>query len=210
MVALVAAVVVAVSPAQIHFGDLVTATAQGTGQPSFAPFSVRARHGDTYVLQCLEAACVPGARAHTIRLGHARLRILPRATEAQVQEPLRAFRRETTQLPTSYRIDPNVLLALLLAGATALCAAALRLTAPQLRRLAPGRRDDRTALERALDLVRASAWRGVEDRRRALDLLGRVLANNPRARDAYTLAWSEPEPEEPGIEALVDAVERGA
>ncbi len=202
-----AAVVVALSPARIHFGDLVHATVQGAGQPSFAPFAVRARHGDVYVLQCLDPVCVPGPGGRTLTLGRAQVRIVPRASEGQVARPLRSFRRETRPLPTSYRIAPGLLLALLLCAAAALLGAGAVLAAPFLRRLVPERRDERTPLRRAIDLVRASTRRDPEDRRRALDLLGRALGRATPARDAFALAWSEPAPEASSIESLLDELE---
>ncbi len=208
MVAAAAAVVVALSPARVHFGDLVRATVRGAGQPSFAPFVVRAHHGNEYVLQCLDPACVPGPGGRSVKLGRARVRILPRASEAQVARPLRSFRRETRRLPTSFRIAPGLLLALLLAGAVVLLGAAAVLAAPFGRRLVPERRDERTPLARAVDLVRASARREPEDRRRALDLLGRALGRAAPARDAFALAWSEPAPDPARIESLLEQVER--
>jgi hypothetical protein len=208
--ALVAAVVVALAPTQIHFGDLVTATVRGAGEPSFAPFSVREHRGNTYVLQCLSARCVPGSRGRIVTVGAAHVLIQPRATAAQAQTPLRSFRRETAALPTSYRIDPSLLLALLLAAAGLLFAAAAFFAAPLVRRSLLEPRDRRTPLEHALELVRASAGRGSEDRRRALDLLGRALDRKAAARDAYALAWSEPEPEPHQVEAFADSLEPNA
>ena len=66
MIALAAAVVVSISPNPSHFGELVTAKVQSGPAPSFAPFVVRGRHGGTYVLQCLDPACVPGERLHEL------------------------------------------------------------------------------------------------------------------------------------------------
>jgi hypothetical protein len=72
----------------------------------------------------------------------------------------------------------------------------------------PEPRDDRTPLQRALDLVRESTRRDPRDRRRALDLLARVLGRDPSARRALDLAWSRPDPEPSGISSLVESVER--
>jgi hypothetical protein len=88
-----------------------------------------------------------------------------------------------------------------------LAAAAVLLAVPALRRLIPEPVDDRTPLQRALDLVRASLGRGGEDRRRALDVLGRTLGDDARSRDALSLAWSEPDPEPKRVTELVEAVE---
>jgi hypothetical protein len=53
--------------------------------------------------------------------------------------------------------------------------------------------------------VRASLTRDDEDRRRALDLLGRTLPGE-RGRGALDLAWSKPDPTPDGIEELVERV----
>jgi hypothetical protein len=206
LIALAAALVVTFSPNPSHFGQLVTATVQGGGTPSFKPFTVRERHGNTYVLQCLDPACVPGAGGRTIQVGGSKVVILPRASAKQVQTPLRSFRRQTELPKATYRVAPSLLRALLLAGAAALGLLAVVLSWPFLRRLVPERRDERTPLERALDRVRESLRREQADRRRALDLLARALGRDRSAREALELAWSQPEPDSRRIEQLVDAV----
>lgn len=209
--ALAVAVVIAFSPNPSHFGQLVTATVQGgAGTPNFSPFAVRAHHGDTYELQCLQSACVPGPGPLTLMVAGQRLTIVPRATPAQVSKPLGSFKRQTAVPPPAYRIRPSLLRALLLALAAVLVAVGVFLGWPLLRRVVPQRVDERTPLQRALDLVRASLRRSGEDRRRALDLLGRTLASDPQAHDALDLAWSKPEPEPERVELLVETVERGA
>lgn len=205
--ALAAAVVVALSPSPAHFGELVTATVQGSGTPDFAPFVVRAHHGDTYELQCLDPACLPGPGPRTLTIGGRRLVILPRTTTRQVSQPARSFVRQTAMPPPDYRLRPGLLEALLLAAAAALAATGTWLTWPTLRRLVPERVDTRTPLERALALSRTSVRRGADDRRRALDLLARALGRDAAARDALDLAWSEPEPEPARIERLVEGIE---
>jgi len=208
MIALAAAVVVTFAPNPSHFGQLVTASVQGGPAPSFAPFVVRERHGNTYVLQCLDPACVPGPRPRSLTIGGARVVIVPRATATQVDHPLRSFERQTAVPPPTYRIRPTLLRALCLVLAAALAVAAVALVWPLVRRLVPEPRDDRTPLQRALDLVRESTHRDPRDRRRALDLLGRVLGRDPSARRALDLAWSRPDPEPSGISSLVESVER--
>jgi hypothetical protein len=208
MIALAAAVAVAFSPNPSHFGQLVTAEVQRGPAPSFAPFVVRARHASTYVLQCLDPACVPGPRARTLTIAGTRVVIVPRATASQVDHPLRSFERQTAVPPPSYRIRPALLRTLALVLAAALVAAAVALAWPVARRLVPEPREDRTPLQRALDLARESLRREPRDRRRALDLLARVLGRDPRARRALELAWSRPDPDPAGIGSLVDSVER--
>lgn len=207
MIALAAALVVTFTPNPSHFGQLVTARVQGGAAPSFRPFVVRAQHGDTYLLQCLDPSCVPGPAPRTLRVAGTRVVIVPRATAAQVAHPLRSFHRQTTPPPTSYAVRPSLLRALLLAAAIVLVAGAVAVARPLLRRLVPEPRDDRTPLQRALDLARASLQRDPEDRRRALDLLARALGRDAVAGEALDLAWSRPEPEPRQIEQLVEHVE---
>jgi hypothetical protein len=88
-----------------------------------------------------------------------------------------------------------------------LVALAAFLLAPLVRRLVPQPRDDRTPLQRALDLVRSSLGRDTEERRRALDVLARTLDRDPRARDALDLAWSAPAPEARRVEELLAEVQ---
>jgi hypothetical protein len=208
VIALAAALVVTFSPATSHFGDLVTATVRGAGTPSFAPFAVRAQHGNRYVLQCLDPACVPGPGSRTLTVAGQRLVILPRVTQKQVAHPLRSFHRQTAVSAPAYRVRPALLRVALLALVVALVALALLLVWPVVRRLVPEPRDDRTPLERALALVRASLRRGADDRRRALDALARALGRDAQARTALDLAWSRPEPTPARVEELVETVEQ--
>jgi hypothetical protein len=207
MKAVALAAVVVLSPNPSHFGQLVTARVSGGPAPGFAPFVVRSQQGSTYVLQCLDPVCVPGPAARRIRIGSATAVIVPRTTEAQVAHPLRSFRRQTAVPPPAYRIRPALLRDLLFGLAALLCAGAVLLVYPVVRRLIPEPVDHRTPRQRALDLVRASLGRGGEDRRRALDVLGRALAEDAHARDALDLAWSKPEPEPHRVLQLVRAVE---
>ncbi|HEY2776953.1 MAG TPA: hypothetical protein VGI77_03550 [Gaiellaceae bacterium] len=211
MIALAGVVaVVTFSPNPSHFGQLVHAHVQSGGTPSFKPFIVRSQHGDDYVLQCLDAACLPTNGPRTIHVAGASVVIVPRVTAAQVQKPLRSFHRETAVPPTSYRIAPRTVRTVSAVAILLLLAAAFALLWPVLRRLVPKPRDERTPLERALDLLRASMGRDVPDRRRALDLLARVAETPPVAEDALDLAWSRPAPDERKIETLIERVGKGA
>jgi hypothetical protein len=208
VIALAAALVVSFSPNPSHFGELVTATVQGTGTPSFKPFVVRAQHGNVYVLQCLDPLCAPQGGPRVLTVAGARVVVAPRVTAAQVAHPLRSFQRQTEAAPTSYRITPGVLRAVLPVAALVLIGLAVALAWPLLRRVVPERVDRRTPLERALDLVRASLRRSSPDRRRALDLLGRTLGHEGPGRDALDLAWSRPDPDPRSVEGLVEHVEQ--
>ncbi len=208
MSALAAALVLSLVPNPAHFGDIVTVKLGPGAPPSFAPFAIRAKHGSTYELQCLDPACAPGPGGRRFTLGGRALVILPRATTHETQEPLRSFRRQTSLPPTSYTIRPRLLQGLLFGIAAALIGLAIIVTLPLLRRLVPDPVDPRTPLQRALDLVRASLRRGPDDRRRALDVLGRALAGRPLARDALGLAWSRHEPDVSQTESFVESVER--
>jgi hypothetical protein len=209
VITLAAALVVTFTPNPSHFGELVTAHVQGTGTPSFKPFVVRSQHGNSYVLQCLDPACVPGPGPLRLTVAGARLVILPRATAVQVAHPLRSFRRQTQPPPFSYNVRPSVLGPILLGAATLLLALAVVLLWPLLRRLIPEPHDDRTPLQRALDLVRGSLTRPPADRRRALDLLARALDRDGGSTEAEALelAWSRPNPEPRRVEELVERVE---
>lgn len=210
MKSLALAAVVALSPNPSHFGQLVTAKVIGGPPPSFVPFTVRSHQGSTYVLQCLDPACVPGPHPRRIRIGATTAVIVPSTTSAQVQHPLRSFRRQTALPAPSYRVRPGLLRTLLLVAAAALLLLAILIAYPAVRRLIPEPVDERTALQRALDLVRSSLGRDGDDRRRALDVLGRALAEDAKAHEALGLAWSRPEPQPERVAELVEQVERRA
>jgi hypothetical protein len=109
----------------------------------------------------------------------------------------------------TYRIAPNTLVLLLAALAAALAAAGVAFA---VRQVAAVRRlpkpDTRSVLERALALVRDAESQPVEDRRRAVGFLARVLhrRNEQLARAADDLAWSEPTPAPDELAALADRV----
>ena len=199
MIAVVlAAAAVTFSPNPSHFGELVTATVHGAGALP---------HGRRHELQCLDPACVPGPGRRVLHVAGARLEIVPRTTAAEVAKPLRSFRRQTEIPAASYRVRPGRLRAVLGIAALVLVVLAAVLLAPVARRLVPGPRDDRTPLERALALVRASLRRDPADRRRALDLLARALGDRAGERDALDLAWSRPSPGDEQVERLLERVE---
>jgi len=125
VIALAAAAVVALSPNPAHFGEPITAHVTGGPAPSFKPYSVRSQNGETYILQCLVSACLPGPGPKVLTIGGTRLVIVPRATEKQVAHPLRSFNRQTTPPPISYTVRPAVLRAILLGAVLLLLAIGL-------------------------------------------------------------------------------------
>jgi hypothetical protein len=131
------------------------------------------------------------------------------------------FRAALRPLPAvTYRIRPTLLAALSLAGALILVLIAVALLVPALPRSLGLRRPSwlrrrtrpQTALERALDRVRAAAGaNGAGDERRALEQLAVELAVSGEAglaRDARRLAWSPQRPEAEGLRDLGVEVER--
>ena len=101
----------------------------------------------------------------------------------------------------------------MLAGAAALLALiALALVVPLVRpRRRPVDPERGDSLADALALVAASRSRSSSDRRRALGLLARTLRMRGSAEDgqaAADLAWSEPDPAPPGMDQLVERIER--
>ncbi len=130
------------------------------------------------------------------------------ADAAQTQPPLRS---DTTPPPVTYRVSPDRLatalevLAALLAAAGVLIAGATA-AAIYRRRQAP---EPLTGLERALALARDAESRPAPDRRRALELLARLLGTSDPALagDAEQLAWSEPAPTPVALADLVTEVE---
>jgi len=189
--------------------------------------------GVRYTLLCLVEACLPdrdGIALPKLRV-RAPLRDGGTATTSaswprvdvvsRVDEPALAtdpppWRQQLALPAVSYRLGPGALAAALTLGAALLALGAFALVGVELarrRRLLLERTRLRSALARALDLARASAARGPDDRRRALALLARVLAfdrNGGRrlAPAAARLAWGRADPSPSGLESLVDEVER--
>jgi hypothetical protein len=108
------------------------------------------------------------------------------------------WRRDSASLvPATYKIDPQTIFWVGIAGALLLVGAAGVLLAPYLPRL--GRRVGPTPLERAVTAVeRTRAGGDLAAERKALELLAAELRRSGEPRLAWTaseLAWSEPTPE---------------
>lgn len=214
-----------------RFVDSRSVRVEGVSAPltALAPAEVRRDDGEVLVTQqvaCLEAACVPAgiasralalpavrARARTRAGGELlvqgaplRVAVETRLTEREARARAPHYVRQTLLPTPRYRVEPNRLAALLLAGALLLVLGAVALTwrdvvSSRLRR----ERTSEQRLERALRLVRESLPRAPDDRRRALDFLAAALeAHRDRSSDAATrLAWSAPEPTSRTVEPLL-------
>ncbi len=178
---------------------------------------------------CLDEGCVPDVKQRTVRLVPfrvtGRLRdgsqftrtfrwpalVLAPQVPASALRGSPKLRLETTAPPPDYAVAPRTLAAALDAAAVllalALAGAIVLLRRRALRRRAVLARDP---LDRALALVRESADRPPADRRRALNLLARVL-DGRRAADLAApvdeLAWSRPQPSAEAAEDLADSIE---
>ena len=184
------------------------------------------RSGDVAVatqrFACLGLECAPGARAVTVQLPPVRvdgaaagpgrsLRVVPRVPAEAVELSEPPFRRTTAPGSPSWRIDPGTAAALAVVAAVALALGALLLIASELRRRRAPQLARADALTRALQLVRESAGRAADDRRRAAGLLARVLAERgakPLAETAAAVAWSPPQPPPAAADKLAHDVER--
>lgn len=212
-------------------GDVVqVALEPGPFTPLEAPRTERRRRGDAVVvstrqrLACLGTDCLPGRRPRTVRLpppvvrvNGQRIRVArPPSVTVRTRVPVDALearepplRRTTVPPSPEYPVDYDTLRALLLAGAAVLVVAAAGLVLVDRRRAVSGRPVD-PAL-RAVRLLRESAHRSPQDRRRAADLLARVLGvrgAEPLAARASTLAWSPQQPEPADADSLATEAEQ--
>jgi hypothetical protein len=186
-----------------------------------------------YTLVCLVEACLPardgialpklrvsapfrdGGTA-TTSAAWPRVNVVSRVEPTALETDPPPWRQQLAFPPVSYRVRPGLLAALLTLGAAVLAVSAFALFGLEItrrRRLLLERARFRSTLARALDLARASASRGPDDRRRALALLARVLAFDPNggrrlAPAASRLAWGRTEPSPTGLASLVEEIER--
>lgn len=229
----------AVAPTSPAFGDAFSYVVEARGEgvaglridADTSPFVELAapriaRKGDVlrvvFRLACVEHMCLPLDGPREVVLGPARalvgavvvaraeeVRVVvrPRVTAAAVRagRPVYLAPRSLPKLTTT--VEPSRLAKILAACALLLVAAAA--TIALRRRPAPAAADD---LERAIRLAREAAGRQPPDRRRAADLLARILrarADGVLARDAVEVAWARPEPSPAGMQALADSAEGG-
>ncbi|MEP7334689.1 MAG: hypothetical protein ABI717_02815 [Actinomycetota bacterium] len=210
-------------------------------EAGFAPYSLvgrphesRTNSGRTtsidvrYTLRCLVEACLaqpdgialPKLRVHTesssVSASWPRVDVVSRVAPTALASDPPPWRQQIALPAVSYRVRPGAFAAALTLGAALLALGAFALVGREVvrrRRLLVDRTRFRSALARALDLARASAARGPDDRRRALALLARVLAFDPNggrrlAPTAARLAWGRSEPTATGLGTLVDEIER--
>lgn len=172
-------------------------------------------------LVCVDRGCAPDAAPRSVALPapHATIggatvagaapvvTIVPRVPAAAVAAARAQFLQPTavpaSTAPFGLAAGAAVVLAVLLAGAAVWLLAGLR--RPRHAAAAP---PEAMSLPLALRLLRESARRSAPDRRRAADLVARLVPTEAEA--ATRLAWAPPEPEPPEVEQLADRIERGA
>jgi hypothetical protein len=176
----------------------------------------------TETIACFATACLEGRRG-VVALPRARVSaggdaavaprvevgVTPRVTPAAVKAAEPEFQRPEVLPGPTYRVSPSAASALVaLVGICLLAVGAVVLTAPLRRSRAERRRavavDQR---ERAVRLLRESATRDADDRRRAASLASRVVGEPELARTAAGVAWSRPAPGPPEATTLADRVE---
>ena len=195
------------------------------------PRITRVTHGETQTLtyavrgSCLDDRCLGTSGAERVALRPATvtvggrkstaawpvLEVQRRVTPADAARARPPLRSDATPRPVTYRVSPDRLatalgvVAALLAAAGVLLAGATA-TGIYRRRQTP---EPLTGLERALALARDAGRRPAPDRRRALELLARLLGSRDPslADEAEQLAWSEPAPTPDALADLVTEVQ---
>lgn len=191
--------------------------------------------GFVYKLSCLDDGCLPGAHVRAVtftggKVESARRRggdetldlhwpavlVVPRVTPAAAAASSPAWRVQLALPPVGYRVSPGGAITGAWIAAAVLGLLGLGLVAWELvrrQRIRRARERALSELAQALHVVRESERRDIDDRRRALALLSRVLAADGDgaarfADDATRLAWARPEPSPAHIEELLREVER--
>jgi len=183
----------------------------------------------SFDIACLDMACLPApnqrlvvhlprvtvtARGHdgaTVGLRQAwpTLNVTPRFGAAPPgSTPNFVLNRD---LPTpTYRVGPGGLAFALDAVAVVLAAFAAWIVVREVLRRRPERVVEIPPLARALGFVRQAKSRPIEDRRRAVGLLARTLAEDPDGlrATASRVAWSAGDPEPDRLEELAELVEK--
>jgi hypothetical protein len=196
------------------------------GQPRVTRVSSGGRQTVTYAVRgsCLDDRCLASGfkrvtlRPASVTVGARRtsapwpvLKVQRRVSAADVAQTRPPLRSDTAPPPVTYRVSPGRLATALEVVAALLVAAGVLLagataTAIYRKRQTP---EPLTGLERALALARDAERRPAPDRRRALELLARLLGSRDPglADEAEQLAWSERAPTPDALEDLVVEVE---
>ena len=191
----------------------------------FAPFIVRRERREqedferwtrlvyTFELDCLETACVPDTFEKPIQFPQVIVRA-EGAEQAEVEWPLflisarvretgaaaanaQEWRAAPVVAAPTYRLNPTLMLVLLVAASLALLAVAAPALAVGLRGMSLKRRRRLTALERALAVLEHA--HAADEQRLALDRLAdelRATGAGDLAVSARRLAWAEDAPGE--------------
>jgi hypothetical protein len=199
-----------------------------------ATITRRAVGADTVVtlrqrVACLDHGCLPGRRRRGVRTSPILVRreavtaavpgsgaavtITPRVPVSAVEVGRGGFRAVADVPAATTRLGGGTLVAALLALAAIGLLAAFAPVWPDARRRFARRRAAAGVdpFARALRLLRESAARAGADRRRAADLVGRVVSargDSEQARRAATVAWSRTDPLPDDAVGLADAVTR--
>jgi hypothetical protein len=206
--------------------------------PNFTPYAIvegphRSRSdsgsittlGYVYTLLCLNDDCLPGERMRTVRLPQARVSagaegvvvrwpkvlVSTRVSGADTEAARPPWRVQLAVPAVSYRVRPAT--ASVLAAAAAVLFGLLGLVllgweAARRRRLRLARERALSRIQLALALLRESAGRTADDRRKALAFVARELNGEvDLAREATRLAWARAEPSPERVDTIARRVE---
>jgi hypothetical protein len=203
----------------------------GNARTSTAETAAVAHRTITYTLRCIVVECLPrGTAVQRFRLPVVTVsaesvdgaslvvkrpwppvnmagRFLPPVSGAVRPQLL----LETRAPAPRFSVSPRMTALAFDLGAGFVGVAALALVVLELRRYVARRRnllDDRPPLVRALELVREAQARDVEDRRRAVALVARLLPQPDAERmTAAEIAWSKADPSPDELAQLATAIE---
>jgi hypothetical protein len=207
------------------FGDWTQLARTRTTTLSAGPF---VRRSWSFEIACLQLGCLPNGKRLTVhfprlmitakrRDGSAvvvrrdwpALSVAPRFGPAR-PDATPNFELDKNLPVSTYRVGPTGLALGLDAAAAVLAAFGCWILVREALRRRPVRVSDIPPLARALNFVRQSKSRPIEDRRRAAGLLARTLADDPDPSlplTAARVAWSSGEPEPDRLEELAQMVE---
>ncbi len=168
-----------------------------------------AAHGVAQLrLAAVKASIATPAGLRSVTAAWPSLAVRDRVRIADVNAAQPPLEADASPLRPTYRVSPATLAGILDVVAALLGVSAVGLAAWELERLARRRRSPEAPLARAIRLARSAQALPGPDRRRALELLARVLGRGELQSEATRLAWSEPTPQPAELELLVAAIER--